>query len=228
MKKAMWIVAMVPTVVTGFILQFLPDQIPMHYDLAGNTDRWGNKAESFISPVIILLLALFWHLMINAFEKKVVNAKAEKEQMEAKSNAKLLGIVGVSQTAMFGVMHFVILYGSWLQADLGSEKTAIDIAKLSCILCGILFLVLGNFMAKAKKNAIVGLRTGWSMYNDNTWRKSNRFGAVALVFTGLLTVFTTVWAGGNVSTILMLVYLLAAVLAAVLYSKRVYEQEIKG
>ena len=40
MKKIMWIVAMIPVVVTSVVLQFMPDVIPMHHDLEGNTDRW--------------------------------------------------------------------------------------------------------------------------------------------------------------------------------------------
>ena len=59
MKKVMWIVAMIPVVVTSVVLQFMPDIIPMHHDLEGNTDRWGSKTESFIFPVIILFITLF-------------------------------------------------------------------------------------------------------------------------------------------------------------------------
>lgn len=59
MNKIMWIVAMIPVVVTSVVLQFMPDIIPMHHDLEGNTDRWGSKTESFIFPVIILFITLF-------------------------------------------------------------------------------------------------------------------------------------------------------------------------
>ena len=34
MKKIMWIVAMIPVVVTSVVLQFMPDIIPMHHDLS--------------------------------------------------------------------------------------------------------------------------------------------------------------------------------------------------
>lgn len=104
MKKIMWIVAMIPVVVTSVVLQFMPDVIPMHHDLEGNTDRWGSKTESLIFPVIILFITLFWHLLINVFEKKSITAKTEKEQMEAKSSAKVLCVVGLSQAIMFGIM----------------------------------------------------------------------------------------------------------------------------
>lgn len=155
MKKIMWTVAMIPVVVTSVVLQFMPDIIPMHHDLEGNTDRWGSKTESFIFPVIILFITLFWHLLIYVFEKKSKNANTEKEQMEAKSSAKVLCVVGISQAIMFGIMHYFILYSSWIQANAGGEHAVIDIAKVSCILCGIVFIVLGNFMTKAKRNTVV-------------------------------------------------------------------------
>ena len=226
MKKIMWIAAMIPVVVTSVVLQFMPDVIPMHHDLEGNTDRWGSKTESFIFPVIILFITLFWHLLIYIFEKKSIKAKTEKEHMEAKSSAKVLSIVGLSQAIMFGIMHYFILYSSWIQANTGSLQATIDIAKVSCILCGIMFIVLGNFMTKAKRNSVVGLRTVWSMYNDNTWRKSNRFAAISIIITGLLTIITTAFTDGMTSTIFLLAYLLLATVVAVIYSKKIYDKEI--
>ena len=227
MKKIMWIVAMIPVVVTSVVLQFMPDIIPMHHDLEGNTDRWGSKTESFIFPVIILFITLFWHLLIYVFEKKSKNANTEKEQMETKSSAKVLCVVGISQAIMFGIMHYFILYSSWIQANAGGEHAVIDIAKVSCILCGIIFIVLGNFMTKAKRNAVVGVRTVWSMHNDNTWRKSNLIGAICIICAGLLTIITTVFANGIISTILMLVYIILASVIAVIYSKKEFDIERK-
>lgn len=226
MKKVMWISAIIPVVVTSVVLQFMPDVIPVHHDLAGNTDRWGSKTESLIFPISILFITLFWHLLIYVYEKKAIKAKTEKEQMEAKSSAKFLCIVGLTQAIMFGIMHYFILYSSWVQANTGSLQVTIDIAKVSCILCGIMFIVLGNYMTKAKRNAVAGLRTAWSMHNDNTWRKSNRFGAICIIIAGLLTIITTVFTSGMTGTIFMLVYLLLATVVAVIYSKKVYDKEI--
>ena len=59
MKKWMWMFAMLPVVVTGIVFQFMPDELPMHYDVEGNINRWGNKVETFAVPIIILILALF-------------------------------------------------------------------------------------------------------------------------------------------------------------------------
>ena len=119
---------------------------------------------------------------------------------------------------MFGIMNYCILYSSCVQENVNGSKVTVDIARISCILCGIIFVVVGNYMTKAKRNTVVGFRTAWSMYNDNTWRKS-------IVVAGVLTIITAAFANGITSTILLLVYLLSATIIAILYSKKVYDQE---
>lgn len=225
-KKMMWIVSMTPLLVTSFLLQFLPEQMPMHHDLQGNVDRYGNKVEQLIFPIVILVVTGFWQLLIYYLEKKSKRVHSDKEAKEAIQNSKLLGIVAIGQAVIFSVMHFCILYGSYLGAVNHLEKAPIDIAKVSCFLLGVFFIVIGNFLPKAKNNSAVGVRTVWSAYNDNTWRKCNRFGAVALIFAGVLTVVTTVFASGNTSTVLMLVYILTATIITIVYSKIAYDKEL--
>ncbi|MGN0246442.1 MAG: SdpI family protein [Lachnospiraceae bacterium] len=227
MKKIMWFAAMIPMIMTSVVIQFMPDRIPMHYDLAGNIDRWGSKAEEFVFPVVILFVTLGWYLMIRVFEKKALKAETEKEQMEAGSNAKILCLVGLTQAVMFGTMHGFSLYSSYMEANTGSTKAVIDIAKVSCILCGAMLIVIGNYLTKSRINSTVGLRTAWSMHNDTTWRKSNRFCAISLMAAGLLTIVTTVFASGVVSTVLLLVYILLATIVSCVYSKKVYDREIR-
>ena len=36
----------------------IPDQVPMHYDFAGNINRWGKKSEMLLLPVMAWLLYL--------------------------------------------------------------------------------------------------------------------------------------------------------------------------
>lgn len=227
MKRVMWGISIIPLMVTSIVLQFIPEKIPMHYDLEGNVDRWGNRVEQLIFPVLILIITGFWNIMICHFDKKAKMANTEKEVTEARSNGKLLCIVGISQAGMFGVMHFFMLYGSYIEAVAGLDHAAFDIGKISCILSGIIFIVLGNFMPKSKKNAAVGVRTTWSLYNDNTWRKSNRFGAISLIIAGLLTIITTIFLNGIMSTVMLIVYLIISSSITIIYSKIVCAQELK-
>lgn len=226
MKKIMWTISMLSLILTALALQFMPDSVPMHYNIAGEIDRWGSKYENFIFPVIILVMSLFWHALISYYEKKADKASIEKESAEALSNAKVIKIVGVSMASMFTVMQGFLLYSAYTEANAGATSAYIDIGKVSCILVGVVLMILGNFMPKTKKNHLVGVRVSWSMYNDTTWMKSNRFGAVAMVFAGALTIVTTVFVKAMMAVVMLTVYLLAATAITLIYSYKVYKIEL--
>ena len=226
MKKVMWAISVFSLVLTALALQFMPDSVPMHYDLAGSIDRWGSKYENLILPGSILLQSLLWHVILTRFEKKAAKSSEEKERAEALSNAKVLKIVGVSMTAMFTVMQGFLLYSAYAAARANSPKTPVPIGNISYILVGVVLIVLGNYMPKTKKNPFAGIRTRFSMYNDTTWKKSNRFGGIVFILTGFLTILTAVFAKADIASILLLIYILAATAITVLYSYKVYQAEL--
>lgn len=227
MKKVMWLISLIPLAITGIVLGFLPDTVPMHYNAEGAIDRWGSKYENLLFPVIILALTLFWQLFILGFEKKAKKAKTEKERLEALSNAKMLCIVAISMAAMYCVMQCFILYGAYVEANIGATHSVIDVAQISCILLGVMFVVLGNFMPKTRTNGLVGFRIVWSMHNDVTWSKSNRFAGAALIIVGVLTIITAIFTDSMLATGLMLVYLFVSVIVATVYSYKVYKKQIE-
>ncbi len=226
MKKLMWAISILALVLTAIVLQFMPDSVPMHYDLAGNIDRWGAKYENLLFPMIILLLSLHWNLFIAHYEKKAARASAEKERAEALSNAKVLKIVGVSMAAMFTVMQGFILYSAYVEANVNAAQAYVDIGKVSCILIGVMLIILGNYMPKTKKNHIAGIRVSWSMYNDTTWMKSNRFGGVAMMIAGLSIIITAVFVRSAIAAVLLLTYILVATAISLIYSHKVYKAEL--
>lgn len=229
MKKAMWVISLIALAGTVIVLQFMPDQVPMHYDAVGNIDRWGSKYENLIFPVIILAMSLFWTLFIRYYEKKAHRSVDEKESAGAKSNAKVLGIVGLCMATMFTVMQGFFLYGDYNEAVSGATKWSVDIGKVSVILMGIIFIILGNFLTKTRINSTVGVRIGWSMYNDNTWRKSNRFGAYAIMIAGVVTIIMAVILKNSFGAAMAAVgaVILASVITLV-YAHKVYVQEIES
>ncbi len=229
MKKIMWAVSFLSLILTAFALSFMPDRVPMHYDAAGNIDRWGSKYENLIFPVLILCMAVFWTLFLRYYEKKAQNAADEKERAGAESNAKVLGITGACMAVMFTVMQCFMMYGSYQDAMSASTVQSVDIGRVMVILMGVLFIVLGNFMPKTRTNGTLGVRISWSMYNDNTWRKSNRFGGIAIMAAGVLSILTGVFLKNSfAATMAALGYLLAATALTVWYAHKVYNEEIEA
>lgn len=48
--------------ISGYIIfawSSIPEKIPMHYDALGNVDRWGEKGEVMILPIISWIMYLF-------------------------------------------------------------------------------------------------------------------------------------------------------------------------
>lgn len=228
MKKVMWIVSIIPFVITGIVLRFLPDTVPMHYNAEGVIDRWGSKYENLLFPVIILALTLFWQLFIWGFEKKAAKAKSEKEQMEAKSNAKMLHIVAISMAVMYCVMQCFFLYGAYVEANTAATHSVIDAGQISCILLGLSFVVLGNFMPKTRTNGVVGFRMVWSMYNDVTWAKTNRFSGGIMIIIGLLTIVSAIFLDSMLATGLMLLYLFIGLIVMLIYAYKIYKTQVKS
>ena len=227
MKKAMWIVTFIPLVITAIVLNFLPDKVPMHYNSEGLIDRWGSKYENLIFPFIIIALTLFWQLFIRHFEKKAAKTQVEREQKEALSNVNVLCIVSISMSVMYCIMQCFFLYGAYVEATTDATHSVIDVAQISCILLGAMFIVIGNFMPKTRRNGVVGLRIVWSMHNDVTWAKSNRFAGVTLIIVGVLTIVTAIFVDGMAATGLMLAYLFVSLIIIIIYSYRVYKTQVK-
>ena len=69
------------------------------------------------------------------------------------------------------------------------------------------------------------MQISWSMYNDNTWRKSNHFGGVAFVVAGVLTIITVlIMKKSSVAMLIPAVYSGLAGAASFVYA---YKAEIK-
>ncbi|SEF61210.1 SdpI family protein [Lachnospira multipara] len=225
-RKIMCVLAVVNLVVMAVLMSFLPEKMPMHYDLNGVVDRWGSKYENFIFPIIIIVMGIFWIAFSMYFERKATRSTEDKEIKSLLANAKVLDIVGLCETIFFIFTEAFSLYKAINLINTDATTMSVDSIKIEIIGTGVLIIVLANFMTRTKMNKIVGIRTSFSMYNDRTWRKSNRFGAYALMISGLLTIVTAVFIRQSiVGVFLMLAYILVAVIVTMIYSKKVYDEE---
>lgn len=225
-NKILWGLTIFPIVVTAVVLRFMPDTVPMHYNTAGEIDRWGSKYENFIFPCMIVVLTLFWKAIMKYYRKKQYRVTEDKAVKEAENNEKFLYYVAVSMAVMFGCLQCFTLYGAYVTSTASGNVTtsAIKFDDITNILMGCFFICLGNFLPKAKPNSIAGVRTVWAMHNDVTWSKSNRFGGIALIVCGVATIVETLIVGGFASTMIMLGFIICFGVTSCVYSYKVYEK----
>ena len=220
-NKILWIISVIPLVITLFVLRFLPDEIPAHYDFEGNIDRWGSKYEELIFPIIILVMALFWQLFVWHFDKKAKSAKNEKETLEAKSNKNIILLAAICEAVIFGIMHFVFMYSACKEATGDMTKSAFDSFMIINVLFGLMFIIIGNYLPRAKQNGLVGLRTGKTMNDEEVWKKANRFAGKLFIIAGIVTVVESLLIGGITATIIMVGILIVVAIVSSVYAARV-------
>lgn len=192
-KKCLWLISVIPLLITAAVLKDFPDSVPMHYNAAGVIDRWGSKYEELIFPVVIILFNIFWQCFLGIFEKKQRTAESDRERQEAGSNIRQIFFSALLTLLLFCAMDFFFLYSGWLEAAAGSEYSFFPIQVFSGIGLGLLSIFLGNLMPKIKRNSFSGLRTPWSMANDRTWAASQRVAGRLMILSGMVILAVSVF-----------------------------------
>lgn len=192
-------------------LVFMPDTVPIHYDLKGNIDNYGSKYVYLAIPGSALLVWIFLHLIARF---------AYKEKPE---NQKLIYLTSACVNFVFIILEIIFVALAFVKGD----KKPIDniIYPILNVALGISFIIIGNFLPKLTKNKLIGLRTPWSLYNDNTWNISQRYGGYILVGIGFILIIATIFVSGIYNFIVLLSCLFLMTVLALLFSYLVYKKE---
>ena len=213
MKKlyvAMAALAAVSVVGTAVLMAFMPDTVPAHYNFAGEIDRWGSKYENFIFPAITVLIGA----LIVFSAKKQGNAVPKKALLWT----------GICSLLLIDVTGFYFMLKDFSAVQGTSTNVADNVIKLMSIGVGVMFIILGNLMPKVKRNGLFGLRTSWSMENDEIWNRSQRFGGKAAVICGFATVLMAVFVPEERCVAVLMVFTVAFVAASTAASRKYYNE----
>ncbi|MBO4390409.1 MAG: SdpI family protein [Lachnospiraceae bacterium] len=228
MKKIMWFFGAVSVIGTLFMMKYLPDTVPMHFDSQWKVDRWGSKYELFLLPVIMLVGCLLFTVMLGFMNKRSQDPSEGRESVATKVNAKSLARLGAAMMAFFTVMQGGILYMCYKSGP-DTVTAPFDLGRLLCIMMGLLFIVMGNITSKTKENGLIGIRTSFTRYNEVTWRKSNFFGGIALMIAGALSVVIGLIIKDSIISMSVAVGLLILATAiSLIYAYKIYLSEKKS
>lgn len=227
MKMIKWILALLTLALTIIMLFVFPDTIPVHFDINGMADRWGSKYEMLILPIIMLLSVIMFEYITRFYRKKADKSDNEKQKVEIISNIKVLNITTWVMLLVFFVMNSFFLYTSYSQVYPEKNLPEFDVMKAVCITMGITFIIMGNYMPKTRRNSTIGFRFPWTLYNDTTWNKSNRFASYVMMIAGAVSIIGAIFVKGITSTIIMLGSLLISIPIIMIYALIVYREEKK-
>lgn len=191
---------------TIFVYRFLPPEIPIHWGIDGNIDRYGPRYVSFLTALLpIALYGLF-----------LVIPKLDPRRDSYEKHRDAYGVIIFTLIVFLIGLHWVVIFYS-----LGNHINITMWIKL-CI--GLLFVIIGNFLPVIKPNYTLGIRTPWTLANERVWEKTHRFGGYAFVITGLLWLLMAFLNGPWVFYFLI-GFLLLAVLSLFVYSYRIFPKD---
>lgn len=153
-----------------------PDRIPVHWNVAGDVDRWGGRFEGLLS-VPLLALGLYALLL---FLPRIDPGRANYPAF-----ASAFGTLRLALTAVLAAVYGVIQL--WLRGVEIRTETWVP------LILGVLFVVIGNVLGKVRPNWFVGIRTPWTLSSKLAWQKTHRAGRWVFIVIGLTFMALAVW-----------------------------------
>ncbi|MFL5503070.1 MAG: SdpI family protein [Gemmatimonadaceae bacterium] len=168
-----WIPLLIVVVAVGTsaaLYSRLPETLATHWDSSGHPNGWsGRFFGAWLLPLFMLAM---WGLI------RVLPAVDPRGSNYAKFG-------GAFETIIVTIMLFMLaLHVVVLLAALGYPVAMNRVLPFGV---GILFVVIGNLLPRARPNWFIGIRTPWTLSSDRVWEKTHRFGGRLFVASGLLT-----------------------------------------
>lgn len=184
-RMIIWIVAVIPLLLTVGLLPSMADVVPAHYGLSGEVDRYDSKYAMLVFPLIIIVVVVLRDVMPRCIRSDDATQQANMQVM----NKMILPIVVV----LVG-LNLLTLWLAYFQVK-NIYTTSVNVPQLILAGLSVMFVVIGNLLPKTKPNHYVGIRMPWTLNYPEVWYKTHRFGGVVMTAWGIiglvLAVFVT-------------------------------------
>lgn len=206
MKWISWVIVAIALLMTAVLYGRLPDTLPVHWNLAGEADRYAEKPlAALLMPLVMIATALLFEAV----------PRISPAGFTVEANARGFRAIAVATLVFLLALHTVTL--------LSGLGVPIDVGLVVPVGMGALFVVIGNYMTTVRKNFFVGIRTPWTLANDDVWFRTHRLGARLFILGGLVLMVASFLAPKPMFAVLIGVTLLVAGVPIV-YSYVVYRR----
>ena len=155
--------------VAAYLYPSLPEQIPTHWNLAGEVDDYTPKPWGVL---ILPLSATFVFIVMKLIP--IISPKGFRTD-------QFTGVLNIFTVTLVGFMSAVALL-----VLLAASGRNVHMNEMVFAGVGILFVILGNYLGKVRKNFFLGIRTPWTLASDEVWNRTHRLGGWVFVLVGFL------------------------------------------
>lgn len=148
-------------------------EVPVHWNYRNEVDAYSGV---WTALAMYAAIGLFVFLLFYLMPYYSPWYKRQEERNEKVMPA--LCLILLIFMAVQGLYAFYLAYR-------GIQQPTVQIV---LIMIGLLFVFMGNLMPKVPKNFFVGIKTPWTLANEEVWRKTHRLGGLLFVLSGLILV----------------------------------------
>jgi uncharacterized membrane protein len=206
-KKELIIVLMIVAQIVVLCIYWaqLPQRVPTHWDMNGNVNGYTEKGMGLLILPALNIGIYFLLLLL----PKIDPRKANYVQF-----APAFKIIRLMVHTLLSVVYILTI--------LNSVGYAINITFIMKLLMPVLFLVLGNIMGKIRPNYFVGIRTPWTLANEQVWVKTHRITGRVWVAISFIYLFISIFI--QLPKWSQIVYIVILIAMPYVYSYLKYQQ----
>lgn len=204
------LITLLPIVIGLILWDRLPDTIATHWGADGEANGWSDKAHAVL--FLPCMLAVI-HLITAA----VVLADPKRKNIHRKPMMLTLWIVPVIS---------LITNGSTYVIALGAD---LNMSVFLCLVIGIVFILLGNYMPKLQQNYTVGIKVPWTLNSEENWNRTHRLAGKMFVLGGIIIAvsgFISTFAGDSAVFLVMVAIAIICCLIPAGYSFWLFKKGI--
>ena len=187
------LITLLPIVLGIALYDRLPEVVATHWNIHNRPDGWSSRAMAvFGIPCIMAALNL------------VCGGATDRLQSEGVPK-RVLALCRWIIPVLSLILVPVMLYSAM--------GVSFDMDRIVCSILGIMFIIIGNYLPKCRRNGVVGIKIPWTLSSDENWDKTHRFAGFVWIVCGAAAIV-----GGWIKPVVAIVALIAMILLPVVYS----------
>lgn len=161
-------------IVLGYFAYSLPAdaQVPSHWNINNEIDGYSSKTTA-----LLMWTGLSIGMFLLFFLMPWYSPWYKKYEKRFERPLPALTLVMVLFFALISV------YSLYL-----AQTGVIPGIQFFLILIGLMLIFLGNLMPKTPRNFFIGIKTPWTLANDDVWQQTHRLGGWMFAISGLIMI----------------------------------------
>jgi len=159
MDLVVLLILMLPFIYLYFAYPVLPERVPIHWGIDGKPNDWTDKDQSWMVLLGTSLIALINYCIFRFIP--VIDPKKK-----AALSSPIFNKTGIVTVIFIAFINTMILFSA--------STGLLEIGKITLPLVSLLIVFIGNLMYNLKPNYFLGIRTPWTLENEENWKLTHR------------------------------------------------------